>query len=292
MEKVFGIAEPLPQQSQGALVFVYANDRTFVLSLGQAYHQLSQECYEHDSGLRVTLNCVDRAKIKNTDTVEPSTARRQRTQVPVDSDISFFDLNQDDSILKALTGKVKDEYRDLISAATGASSLRISSNVAADELPQLGAELLRLYHLDDFKLTFPEMQRISAVREPKTIRELEASLETAVREGTGTLRLSVPAIVDYAEAVYIQFEGLGAPSDVLESVFILSYFDYVVDRGADRADLSLSDLKKHHIRLVTDDGEARQGFSVYRSLLFESAADSENATYYLVASGTALTMTT
>lgn len=277
-----GLTDPLPQKRQSALGFFRVEGRTFALSFGDAYHRLSAESYEHDFGIRVTLNCVDRVKVKNTDAVEASTARRQRTQVPVDSDLSVFDLNQDDSILKSLTGKVKDEYREMMSAATGSASLRISSRYTASELPELCRKLFALYESDAYVDTFPEMAHITTVKEPTVIRRLEEELEVAIRTGTGSLRLSIPMIVEYGEAHFIRFEDCGAPSEILESVFLPNYFDYVQARGRKRSDLTMSDLKKHHIRLVTEDGQQRQGFSVYRALLFETPADSENATYYLV----------
>jgi uncharacterized protein (TIGR04141 family) len=55
----FGIKAKLSQQSKGALVFVPLNKRTFVLTFGTVGHYLEPESFEHDFGLRVTLNSVD-----------------------------------------------------------------------------------------------------------------------------------------------------------------------------------------------------------------------------------------
>ena len=102
----FGIKKTLIQASKGALIFIPVDGRYFVLSFGHVFHNLHESSYEYDFGLRVTLNSVDPNKLKSTDILEPGAARRQRTQVPVDSDLTYFDFDHDSSILKSLTGKV------------------------------------------------------------------------------------------------------------------------------------------------------------------------------------------
>jgi uncharacterized protein (TIGR04141 family) len=65
-----------------------------------AYHQLKDESYEYDFGLRTTLNAVDPDKIKSTDIFKLENARRQRIQTPVASNLNLFDFEQDESIIK------------------------------------------------------------------------------------------------------------------------------------------------------------------------------------------------
>jgi uncharacterized protein (TIGR04141 family) len=100
----FGIEKDLSQVNKGALVFLPVTGRTFALSFGHVSHNLKEASYEYDFGLRVTLNSVDPDKLKNTDTLEPGAARRQKTQVAVDSDLTYFDFDRDTKILKSLTG--------------------------------------------------------------------------------------------------------------------------------------------------------------------------------------------
>ena len=144
----FGVSKDLNQATKGALIFLPIDKRCFALSFGHVSHNLDETAYEYDFGLRVTLNSVDPKKLKSTDTLEPGADRRQRTQVPVDSDLTFFDFDRDSTILKSLTGKVKDEHKDLFKNATGSSSLRISSACTADNLPALCKKLLNLGHLE------------------------------------------------------------------------------------------------------------------------------------------------
>ena len=89
----------LRQAGKGALVFLPAGNRYFALSFGHVYHNLKDQAYEHDFGLKVTLNCIDPNELKSTDTLEPGAARRLRTQLPVGSDLNRLSIN---SIIPAL----------------------------------------------------------------------------------------------------------------------------------------------------------------------------------------------
>ncbi len=86
----FGIQKQLTQASKGAMIFLQASGRSFALCFGHVSHNLKDESYEYDFGLRVTLNCVDPEKLRSTDILEPSGAKRQRTQLPTASATNCF----------------------------------------------------------------------------------------------------------------------------------------------------------------------------------------------------------
>ena len=75
-------------------------------------------------------------------------------------------LDRDSKILKSLPGKVKTKYQHLIKHATGASNLRISSPVPADQLAPLCTQLLELYKDETYRTTFPDIQNITPVKDP------------------------------------------------------------------------------------------------------------------------------
>src|ERR1017187_2809649 len=128
----FKINKVLKQASKGALVFLPVADRCFALSFGHVYHNLKDESFEYDFGLRVTLNCIDPNELNSTDTLDPGAALRRRTQLPVGSDLTYFDFDRNSAILKSLTGKVLPEHIELFKNVTGSSSLSIRSNVTSD----------------------------------------------------------------------------------------------------------------------------------------------------------------
>jgi uncharacterized protein (TIGR04141 family) len=127
----------------------------------------------------VTLSSLDPTKLKSTDTLEPGA--RQRIQLPIESELTFFDFDRDSTVLRSLTGKVKDEFKELFKHATGASNLRISSDVQANGLVALCEKLLVLYQADDYITAFPEIQNIVPVRDPAQLDILNGHLLAALR---------------------------------------------------------------------------------------------------------------
>ncbi len=178
----FGVRKDLRQATKGAILFLPVNEKCFAITFGHTQHHLKDECYEYDFGLRVTLNSVDPDKLKSTDTLEPEKAKRQRIQSPIDSDLTYFDFDRDSSIIKTLTGKVKDEYKDFFKNVTGASNLRIGSKIEPDELTELCQKTLDIYNKEDFKTAFPDIQNITPVKDPVIIGTLNNQLIEAFKD--------------------------------------------------------------------------------------------------------------
>lgn len=65
----FEIDGSLTQVSKGALVFLAVKKRCFVLSFGHVSHYLKDSSYEYDFGLKVTLNSVDAAELRGTESL-------------------------------------------------------------------------------------------------------------------------------------------------------------------------------------------------------------------------------
>lgn len=273
----FGIQQEIKQVSKGALVFLPVHERTFALSFGHVYHKLKDESYEYDFGLRVTLNCVDPNELKSTDTLEPGAARRQRTQVPIGSDLTYFDFDRDSSILKSLTGKVKQQYANLFKHATGSSSLLISSDTAPAGLIDLCGQLLDLYNSDDYRVAFPDIQNIAPVRDPSVIEALNEELLQAFRAKSGNLYLAIPEVVDYQNGPhYASFSGVGS-SMIFEDVFIDEYYSYLEDNATDLNRVSYEDLRSHGLNLKNENDELLKHFSILNCLIFDAAAGTEQS---------------
>lgn len=277
----FGVQKDLWQASKGALVFLPAAGRWFALCFGHVYHNLKDTSYEYDFGLRVTLNCVDPDKLKSTDVLEPSGAKRQRTQLPTVADLTFFDVDADSTILKSLTGKVKKEYEDVFKHATGSSNIRISSSASPAELVALCEKLLSLYQDDTYKTAFPDIQNISPVRDPIIIAQLNGKLVAALQGKDDSLSLSVPKIIDYADGLWGTFTGVGT-GKVYDDIFVARYYEYLEDAGADLAALGMEDLKKHQLVLTNEDGAyVRDRESIFKCLIFDTSLVADGQTYHL-----------
>lgn len=277
----FGIQQDLTQTLKGAIVFLPVGERTFAITFGHVYHNLKPESYEYDFGLRVTLNCLDPDKLKSLDSLSPEKAKRQRTQMPVGSDLTFFDFDRDSTILKSLTGAVKAEHKPFFKHATGASSIRVSSDVGPDGLADLCAKLLELYEDDAYKTAFPDIQNVSPVKDPVKIDALNAKLIAAFRGKGENLILTIPDIVNYADAMYATFSGEGTGL-FYDDVFIDRYYEYLEQAGFELATASVETLKKHNLVLTNEDGQPRGDRpSILKCLIFDTTLDGGAETYHL-----------
>lgn len=277
----FGITQNLTQEHKGAVVFLPVGKRTFAITFGHVQHNMRDTAYEYDFGLRVTLNCLDPEKLKSTDIVEPNGAKRRRTQVPIDSDLTYFDFDRDATILKSLTGKVRAEFKEFFKHATGAANIRISSDVTPEGLPQLCAKLLELYEDESYKTNFPDIQNIAPVRDPVVKDQLNARLIESLRSKSDpALLLSVPEILDFHNDLWATFAGAG-PSQVYEDVFLNRYYEYLEQRQQSLNAIDVETLKRHCLVLTDEDGKSRgERHSIYKSLIFDTLLDG-GQTYHL-----------
>ncbi|MFA6965253.1 DUF6119 family protein [Bosea sp. (in: a-proteobacteria)] len=268
----FGLEIDLFQASKGALVFMPVGGRVFALSFGHVSHNLVDTSYEYDFGLRVTLNSLDPQKLKSTDTLEPGVAKRQRTQLPTESELTLFDFDRESTILRSLTGKVKDEHSELFKHATGSSNLRVSTDVDADGLAALCEKLLTLYESKDYRASFPEIQNITPVKDPTEIEQLNANLLISFQARNPDLNLTVPELINYNDNVYAMFAGAGQ-SQIFDDVFIGRYYDYLDAHTVDLGAMTVDDLRKHALLLTDDQGSARDRFSIFKSLVFDTTLE-------------------
>lgn len=265
----FGIREDLKQSLTGAILFLPVKNRCFAITFGHTHHHLKDECYEYDFGLRVTLNSIDPGKLKSTDTLEPGKAKRHRIQRSIDSDLTYFDFDRDSSIIKTLTGKVKDEYKDFFKNATGASSLRVGSKIEPNKLKELCETTLCIYNKEDFRSAFPDIQNITPVKDPHLIDSLNSQLIEAFKEESINLVLTIPEIMDYQDSLNISFTGAGQ-SLIYDDVYISHYREYLTSNGFKAEDISIDTLRSHHLKICNEDGDPKESFSIYKSLLFDT----------------------
>ncbi|MCI5047412.1 MAG: TIGR04141 family sporadically distributed protein [Aquisalinus sp.] len=277
----FGIKRQLMQMLKGAIVFLPVRNKTFAITFGNVYHNLKPESYEYDFGLRVTLNSVDPIKLKSLDSLSPENARRQRTQLPVGSDLTLFDFDRDSTILKSLTGKVRDELKPFFKFATGASNIRISSDVTPAGLPGLCAKLLELYQDETFKTSFPNIQNVVPVKDPIILNALNVKLIESLRAKDASIVLTVPDIVNYADEMFATFAGEGAGL-VYDDIFLDRYFEYLKNAEYDLSTIDIPALKKHNLVLTNEAGQPRGDRpNILKCLIYDTSLDGSDASYHL-----------
>lgn len=270
----WGIEQDLYQAQKGALVFLPIDNRWIVLTFGMTYHQLKDNCYEYDFGLRTTLNALDPKKIKSTDILQPENAKRQRVQSPTASELVFFDLNSDETILKKMTGAVKNEYADLFKNITGGNSLRVSSKLQADEISGLCNELIEIYKKEDYKTNFPELQNIVPVKDPALLNQLKSKLITAFNEDPAPVELvlAIPEIFDYSTDYKIKYSGEGRSELEFTDVYIRGYREYLLEKQIDSID-AIDKFISHKLRILDGNDTSIKEYSIYKSFLFDCELD-------------------
>ncbi len=274
----WGVQEDLYQIQKGAIVFLPIANRWIVLTFGMVHHNLKDNSYEYDFGLRTTLNALDPKKIKSTDVLKPENAKRQRIQSPTASNLNFFDIKHDETIIKKLTGSVKPEYNNLFKNATGASSLRISTNLPADEITDLCTTLIDIYKKDDYANSFPDIRNIEPVKDPDKIILLNEKLLEAFSDKTYELVLSIPEIIDYSDIFKVKYFGAGKSNLEYNDVFISGYREYLEDRKI----FPINDINtfyRHSMSIMDENNNTIKQYNIYKSFLFD--CDLNGETYHL-----------
>ena len=144
--------------------------------------------------------------------------------------------------------------------------------MTADELVELCEKLLRLYQSEEYKTAFPEIQNIVPVRDPAQIDALNERLLEAYRTRNSDLNMTVPEIINYSDNLYVAFTGAGR-SEIYDDVYIGRYYEYLDGHNVDLAEIGIKELRRHALVLTDEDGEARDHFSLFKSLVFDTTLE-------------------
>lgn len=262
----------IKQESKGAILFLSAGGRNFAITFGHVAHYLRDWKYEYDFGLLTTLNAVRPEALKSADVLRPENARRQRVQSAKGGELGLFGIDFDESVIKRLSGEVKDEWQGVFSMVTGANNVRITTKEEVQGLPELCEVLLELYGKEDFKQSFPYLRNVIPVSDPEILAALDVKLLEAFRSRDGGVTLSIPDIVDYQIVSGMKVSnGRVYPLFIVESVW--DHYDDSI------ASVTVDVLKNHHISLVDENGHTVGGaHSIYKCLIWD--CDEGNGTYH------------
>lgn len=262
----FDVQKPILQASKGAIIFIPTQNRCFALSFGHVAHNLKDNSYEYDFGIRVTLNSLDPKKLKSADTVEPGAARRRRTQVPSAADLTFLDFDSNIEIIKSLTGQVKDELVEIFKSATGSTSLKIGLKNPPHELPTICNTLLNLYQSEEYLTNFPSIGKISPERDPDVTTPLDDLLLEKFKNHSEDIYLSIPDVVDYRDNICCKFHGKAGRSEIYPDVSLEALYEYLGD-DFDYENLTLDELKSVSLILCDAEGRPTKTYSIYNAIL-------------------------
>ena len=216
--------------------------------------------------------------------VEPGEARRKRTQVPMSTELTYLDFDGNSEILKSLTGKAKLRYERIFKGVTGSTSLKVGLKIAPERIEKLCRIFLRLYGMDSYKSDFPNIQNIVPIKDPDVVSKLDGKLLRAFQEKHAGLTLTIPDIIDYRQFTCCMFSGRRGLSDIYPDISIEQFYDYL-GPDIDLSAIDLEQLRKFHLILTDADGIPAKSYSIYRSLLFETALAGDASSYHLCEGG-------
>src|SRR5690606_38340664 len=137
-------------RTSAAVLLIPHQGRTFALTFGYGSFMLREGTWEENFGLRTTLNCIQRDRIRTIDrkTFE-AIALHSREQSSRETGIEGFGLNPEQDLLRAVTGTPSDEAYG--TRLTGMDSLTADLPLELADLPGLLERYLGASQRDDYK---------------------------------------------------------------------------------------------------------------------------------------------
>lgn len=283
----------LANKSCGAVLFldVAAEDgttRTFALAFGAGHLTLHADAFERNFGLKVALNSIARAALRNLDmaTLE-ATSFKKRVQASRKSDLGDFGIDTEHDLLRLAGGVPTDA--NFASSLSGKDALTLTAKLSADAIAAKCAAALKLFAATDYKKDYAFIDQIAPVRETDLIKKLDALVFAEIKqllEGKASdLHLTIPEIIDPEETHEIGYFGTGFHPGVKQGYAELTIDDYIAELHAGHPG-ELKDIggvkTGQEIRIVKDgQGDKDKRQRLYDCFVYEVEYDKK--TYVLFA---------
>jgi uncharacterized protein (TIGR04141 family) len=273
---------PLVSSNASAVLFVLRGKRLFAVTFGYGRSLLVPGSWEEDFGLKVTLNSVDRTKIKTVDRMTiDAIGQHSRIQASRDASIGEFGLDLEQDFLRAVTGKPTDST--LGKLLTGKDALSVTLPIVAGDLPELLDRFLVQAESTTYKAAFPWVDQIHEVKDPAKISALDAAMiERLKSEEHLRLWLSIPEIIDWS-----QVEGFKYRTSSTAHQFSDVHIQEFLTEVGGPQNISIETLKKRYrvFAMSQQSGEVYEQWAVYRCIYCE--VDEGDETYcWRTANGT------
>lgn len=254
-------------QSSSAVLFIRAKERVFAYTFGYGIHMLKDEAYEPHFGLRVALNLVDASRLRSVDarTVEELTLYTRR-QASRSTPLGTFGLDVSQDLLRAVTGEPKDPA--YARRVTGKDGLVLTSAIEFKDLDKQCAKILEAYNKKDYKENFSWIDRLTSVREPEVLAELDERLVKALNTRTfDRMHMAPPDIVDWDKLHTFRYTLGGTPQEDLDPS---AFMDVVGD------DLTIDKIKVRRVHGYQEGVEDPiESWAIYKCFVFETNLDSK-----------------
>ncbi len=245
----------LQNKSCGAVLFLTAKrkalpDRIFALPFGTGHLALDPDSIERGFGLKVTLNKVERSKLRTLDVASlDATVIQRRTQASRDIDIDEFGMNKHQDLLRLAAGTPDDT--SLARSLSGRDALTLNRRYSAADIQALCDRLLALYEGREYEKHYKFIDNVKPVQDRLLLSDLDqlafGEIKQLVSGQTSDLHLSLPEIMDPSRNLEICYLGATLKPGRKSAYLDLEIADYVQElRLGKFADLTLDTWRGTH----------------------------------------------
>ena len=250
--------------STGAVLYAKVGKEIFILTFGQGHHMVDSEKTEMNFGLMASLNLLDTKNIRSIDKSSFEQHPTQtREQTGLATELQYFGVNIENDLLRAITGKPKDEIFG--KRISGKDASKLSVEIELKGLPDLLKSLKKAFKDTSYKKgPFAWIDHIGEVKEKALHNFLDDKIIERVNSGNfDRVWLSVPEIIDWDQVVGFKYShSASAPR-----YFDIRLSDFV--KPFNGMNLNIQNLKNRRILCVDSSDFPVYEKSVYRFVYAE-----------------------
>lgn len=210
--------------SAGAVLLLNVARRNFAVAFGSGRFLLHPEAFEDDFGFMVTLNAVDKNKIRSIDrkTVERVT-RMAREQSSAAIPMEEFGLEIERDMLRSVSGQPRNT--GLGERLTGTEALVVNAKIDLGDLPALLKLALKVYRSEGYKQDFPWVDNLKEIKRQLDRERLDQELVRQINSGDyAKVWLAPPETLEWDQLT--EFGYGGGKKNLVPDIHLAEYLEY------------------------------------------------------------------
>lgn len=256
-------------QHSRALYVLKESGRWFCFTFGFTRQLLHEAAVQRNFGLIVSLNLGDPEAIKTIEKTNITHVGLQsREQAGRDVGFDGFEFNTDIDLLKSMTAKSPVHDGEEQETYSGRDSFSVYTRVSLESLADLARKLLKAFNSTAYKKAYPWVDKISEVRDPTLIDDLDSALVDAINsQDDAKIWMAVPEIIVWEEIDGFAYRpgrgGTRRAGPVLHPDIDLEGW---IDELGLEGSVTLNHLNGRKVLQLYKDGREPLTWSVYRCL--------------------------
>ena len=257
-----------------AIAILEVGTRTFAVCHGHSSHFLNPFSVDLQFGLKTALNLIDFDSIRSADLFTPSEVNlRTRKQSTADTRFHDYDVNVLNTILKNITGRVREEHKYLCESIHGAANVRFSHVGDPATLSSKLESFLSHYASDYYREHgFGWIDQFSPILDQQALATHNAKLVESLNLHNDAIRLYIPSSLNYPGIVNFRFRLLGERNRKLHHDTNIATSLYTAMRENDISFDSYESVKKVRLEVVdhSDSNHIIDNYPLSSCLYFEN----------------------